>query len=175
MSIFENRRVYRYVGPGEFLALVGQSPTRRLIESKTDFVSWMKQTRQTLDAQGEVTATFIVDTNARLWIADRRSEHIACTNGGLVFSAGEMTFQVATEIQVSAVTNQSTGFCPEPESWPSVAQALEHIGFAHPADFTTCFNFRRCLQCQSINLVKDDWFVCGVCDAELDRSWNFAN
>lgn len=167
-------REYKYVGPNELLSLVDKSSSRRFVQSQTDVLSWIQQTHQQPDAEGEVTATFIIDTNGNLWVADRYSEHVACAAGGPVLSAGEMTFRVAgTRAEVSAVTNQSTGFCPEPESWSSVESALDKIGLAHPDDFTTHFHFRRCGRCSSINIVKDDWFVCIVCDAELDQTWNF--
>jgi transcription initiation factor TFIIIB Brf1 subunit/transcription initiation factor TFIIB len=33
--------------------------------------------------------------------------------------------------------------------------------------------FRRCPACGERNIVKDDWFVCGVCGADLPTVWNF--
>ncbi len=108
----------------------------------------------------------------KLWIADRHSEHVVCAKGGPVMSAGEITFQIKN-LSVSGVTNQSTGFCPEPGSWPNVANALDKIGLVHPDDFTTHFHFRRCNECRSINIVKENWFICSMCDAELSHIWNF--
>ena len=167
-------REYKYVGPNELLSLIGKSSSRRLIQSQADILSWVSQTHQQPDAECEVISTFIIDMSGNLWIADRHSEHVACAAGGPVLSAGEMTFRIIeTGAEVPTVTNQSTGFCPEPESWPSVANTLDKIGLAHPDDFTTYFHFRRCGKCGSINIVKGDWFVCSVCDAELDQTWNF--
>ena len=71
------------------------------------------------------------------------------------------------------MTNQSTGYCPEPESWIAVEIALKHIGVKFPDGFTTEFLFRRCESCGQINIVKENWFVCSVCDAELPPQWNF--
>ena len=71
------------------------------------------------------------------------------------------------------VSNQSTGYCPEPESWPAVAAALGRIGVRHPGQFTTEVVFRRCVKCGERNVVKGGWFVCGVCEAELPQQWNF--
>lgn len=166
-------RIYQYVGRQEFLETVAGSSTRKRIQKKTDVMSWMEETRQQPDEQNEVVATFIVDENGCLWIADRHSEHIACAGGRPVLSAGEITFRLEKEVEVSAITNQSTGFCPEPESWPEVEKALKQIGFSNFDSFTTWFHFRRCNKCKSINIVKEAWFVCSVCDAELDIDWNF--
>jgi hypothetical protein len=71
------------------------------------------------------------------------------------------------------VTNQSTGYCPEPESWPAVATALDRIGVAHPGRFTQEIVFRRCTACGERNVVKDGWYVCGSCGADLPADWNF--
>jgi hypothetical protein len=77
---------------------------------------------------------------------------------------------------VVAVTNQSTGYGPEPESWPAVAAALAAIDdqASRAPAYTTAYIFRRCPACQQINLIKDAWFFCAVCDAPLPRSWNLA-
>jgi len=109
-----------------------------------------------------------------LLVADRRSEHVACAGGGAVLSAGEMWFGIDCDrVEVVEVSNQSTGFCPESESWPVVAAALDQIGVLHPGHFTTEIVFRRCRSCGERNVVKDHWYVCGVCDSELPREWNF--
>ena len=164
--------LYHYLGPPALRAL--DSPTRRSIRGADDVADWIGQTGQILDANDEVTATFIVNAREELWIADRRSEHIACAQGGPVVAAGEMTFGVVdAQIEVVAVTNQSTGFCPQPQSWARVASVLDKLGLPHPDDYTAKFEFRRCDECDAINLVKDDWFVCAVCEAELSRNWNF--
>lgn len=166
-----NNMEYRYVGPSD---LMGESPTRQRILSTADALTWIQRTHQQGDSENQVVATFIVDTQGTIWIADRQSEHVACAAGQPVLSAGEITFQVRDEsVIVTAITNQSTGYCPEPESWPAVAAALTEVGLAHPPGFTREFQFRRCAASGSINIVKDDWLVCDVCDSELDRDWNF--
>ena len=73
---------------------------------------------------------------------------------------------------VTEVTNQSTGYCPDVDSWPAVAAALERAGLGHPGEFSTAFAFRRCPDCRERNLVKDDDFHCAVCGTELPRRWN---
>ena len=126
------------------------------------------------DSDGSFTVTFVVLSDG-LWVADRHSEHVACARGGPVHSAGEMTFEVdprGRSVDVVHVTNQSTGFCPEPESWPSVAAALDAAGIAHPAGFSAEMTFRRCPKCGAMNIVKDEWFECALCGGELPSAWN---
>ena len=100
----------------------------------------------------------------------RRAEHVACAGGGPVLSAGEITF---FDGDVSEITNQSTGFCPEPESWTTVAAGLDAIPVNRPDDFTTRVVFRLCPACNERNIVKDGWFVCDLCGADLPETWNF--
>jgi hypothetical protein len=54
-----------------------------------------------------------------------------------------------------------------------VAAALGRLGVPHPGRFTTAVVFRRCETCGERNVVKDGWFVCGVCGSELPPQWNF--
>ena len=89
-----------------------------------------------------------------------------------MLSAGEITFDCVNGLQVVSVTNQSTGYCPEPESWPLVAAALDRIGLAHPDRFTLECVFRVCPSCGERNLVKEGWFVCEICGHELPNNWN---
>lgn len=112
---------YHYVGPPELRGTV--SPTRRRIENAGEFLKWARQNGET---SAEIIVTFIVNARGELWVANRRSEHVACAAGGPVLSAGEMTFSLADErIKVVAVTNQSTGFCPPPSTWLPVSRALD--------------------------------------------------
>jgi hypothetical protein len=105
--------------------------------------------------------------------ASRRSEHVACAGGAPVLSAGEITFLYDQgRWMVSKVSNQSTGYCPDPASWPAVSDALDRAGLQHPGHFTDPIVFRRCPRCQERNLVKDDYFVCAICGAELPPTWN---
>ena len=95
-----------------------------------------------------------------------------------MLSAGEIWIREEKEgplatVTVGEVTNQSTGYCPEPESWPALAAALEAAGVAHPGGFTTEFVFRLCPACGQRNIVKEGVFECGVCGGKLDAEWNF--
>jgi hypothetical protein len=91
-----------------------------------------------------------------------------------VLSAGEITFERdGGRWFVSEVSNQSTGYCPDPDSWPVVADALDRAAVPHPGEFTAPVVFRRCPGCGERNLVKDDDFTCAVCGSELPQAWNF--
>jgi hypothetical protein len=124
---------------------------------------------------GREALTFVVSTDGVLCVANRRSEHVACAGGAEVLAAGELVAVAdAHGVRVIEVSNQSTGYCPEPESWPAVERALDAAGIAHPGRFTYEATFRRCTGCGERNLVKEGWFVCAVCGAELPLVWNIA-
>lgn len=142
----------------------------QLIQSPDDFAAWLATC-----SEDEVTEpfTFVIDLDGILRLAPRRSEHVACAGGAPVLSAGEIIFlQDQGRWMVSEVSNQSTGYCPDPASWPAVKDALDRAGLKHPGHFTDPITFRRCPQCQEPNLVKDDYFFCAVCETELPRAWN---
>jgi hypothetical protein len=170
-------RLYRYVGDETIkqTAPTG-SESRTLVQGPGDVLSWITETEQAVDSEGTVVATFVIDPQGRLWIADRRSEHFHCAGGGEVLSAGEVTFHVTDNtVEVIEISNQSTGYCPEPESYFSVASAMDAAGIACPSEFTTEFVFRRCDRCGTTNIVKDGWFECEVCGASLPGGWNFSS
>lgn len=164
-------RLYAYVGTDEVRAAAADAPAGTPIDSRDALARWLAA--QADDAEGEaITATFVVTPDGTLRVANRRSEHVACAGGQPVLSAGEMRFSRDSQRLVAA-TNQSTGYCPEPESWPAVADALDRAGVAHGRRFDDEFTFRRCPACGERNLVKDGWFVCAICDAALPERWNF--
>jgi hypothetical protein len=167
-------REYRYVGPSEIVKHLSAVSGRVLVQSANDVLNWIAETHQRSEYDELIVATFVVDTQGRLWINDRRSEHVHCAAGQNVLSAGEMAFELSDDvITVAEVSNQSTGYCPEPESWPAVGQALAAANTPHPTDFTMKCIFRLCENCGTKNLIKDDWYVCGVCQSPLNFEWNF--
>ncbi|WP_229830298.1 hypothetical protein [Actinoplanes ianthinogenes] len=107
-----------------------------------------------------------------LLLAPRNSEHVACAGGAPVLAAGEISFRHDDGWHVDQVTNQSTGYCPEPSCWPAVAAALDAAGIRHDDAFTAEFTFRRCPACAAVNLVKEDVFLCDLCGADLPPGWN---
>jgi hypothetical protein len=168
-------KLYDYVGPADIRARVAGRPSGTPITSPAHLLAWARGTGQRPGSDGLFAATFVITEGRGLLLADRRSEHVACAWGKPVLSAGEMFFRIDHEdVEVAEVSNQSTGYCPGPESWPAVAAALDRIGVPHPGRFTTEVVFRRCERCGERNVVKDGWFVCGTCGADLPRVWNFA-
>ena len=135
---------YHYVGPEPIRSRSAGSPGGRRIDSMDDLMSWNAEFREGGSAGNAVAARFVIDTEGRLRLADRRSEHVACAAGGPVLSAGEMFFTAVGQVVVEEVTNLSTGYGPEPESWEAVGRALDLLGVEHPGRFTTEIVFRRC-------------------------------
>lgn len=166
------QRQYQYVGPKEIRETAKSQPTGTRITSVDDLAQWLAASSTERSAQQCWVATFTIGLDGCLCLAPRRSEHIACAAGGNVLSAGEIT--IDDDMAVTEITNQSTGYCPEPESWNAVSDALDGAGLEHPGRFTTEVIFRRCLHCNERNLVKDSWYYCGICDARLPARWNFS-
>ena len=166
-------QLYQYVGPSSIAAAVNSSSKRVQVESPDDVRQWVADSTEQHGSSKSLTVTFIVDQQSNLWIAGRHSEHVACARCSPVLSAGEMTFEISTDlVTASYVTNQSTGYCPQPESWCHVAKALDNANLERSDDFDVRFEFHRC-SCGQINLIKDEVYECGVCEAELPRDWNF--
>ena len=118
--------------------------------------------------------TFVVGTDGQLRLAPRRSEHVVLAGGQAVLAAGEMTFVPAPSgWRVDEVTNQSTGYCPDPDSWPAVGAALDRLGVSHPGDFTDKVIFRRCPACGERNIVRESDYTCALCGSALPAMWNF--
>src|SRR5262249_23669735 len=128
MAEMESMKRYRYVGPDDIRSRAAQAPPGVMIESVVDLKTWLRLTEQKPKREGLFTVTFVVDEDGFLRIADRGSEHVACAGGRSVLSAGEMFFLANDVVRVEEVSNQSTGYCPQPESWPAVASALDRLG-----------------------------------------------
>ena len=165
-------KLYAYVGPIRILEQARHQAPGVLVRNVADVLLWLQANG--IVRAGDLTVTFVVDEAGHLRLADRHTEHVACAHGQPVRAAGEMTFaRVGTAVRITAVTNQSTGYCPEPASWPDVLRALDAVGVDHPGSFTSAFEFRRCPACGQINLIKDAVLRCDACDAELPAVWNF--
>ena len=165
-------RRYAYVGRDD-LAEAAAARSGTEIRSTEDLARWLAAHAGEREGAA-IPATFVVALDGFLRLASRRSEHVACAAGQPVLSAGEIFFAPGPPGRAVAVSNQSTGYCPEPESWPAVAEAFERAGLQHPGQFTNAFIFRRCAACGQRNLVKEAVFTCAVCNADLPRDWNFA-
>jgi hypothetical protein len=117
--------------------------------------------------------TFVIDLQGRMRLAARRSEHVVCADGRRVLGAGEIGFERRNGgWAVGYISNQSTGYCPDLDSWAAVAAALDRIGLARPQAFTQAVIFRRCPGCAEVNTVRDGFFVCAFCETDLPPEWN---
>ncbi|MBZ8180909.1 hypothetical protein [Oscillatoria salina] len=164
-----NNDKYSYVGSQEIRLSVANSPIGTVISSIEDLKKWIFNTldRRTINSN-LIVATFVIDLKGNLRLAERSSEHIACAGGKAVLSAGEIfiTWDKGA-FEVCDITNQSTGYCPKIDSWKSVETALKKIPISFPPHFTIKFIFRRCPSCSQINIVKNDVFICSVCNSNL--------
>ena len=165
-------REYRYVGSEDFIPK-GEFPPRTRLDGVETLAAWMNKHVDEMDLDCCIPATFVVDVEGVFWIADRGSEHVACARLGKVLSAGEVFFSgQGSTPRCERITNQSTGYCPEPSSWPAVEKALEEVGIEFPGAFDPAFVFRRCPACANLAIVKEDDYTCLMCDAELPERWN---
>jgi hypothetical protein len=159
---------YRYIGPEQIRQQTREAPPGAEIRTIEGLQRWLASTPAALD-EG---ATFVVALDGVLRLAPRRSEHVACAGGEPVLAAGEVSFQRERGgIRIEA-TNQSTGYCPEPESFAALAAALATAGLPVPAGWSHAFLFRRCPNCALLNLVKDDDLTCVACDHSLPLARN---
>ncbi|WP_091339275.1 hypothetical protein [Micromonospora rhizosphaerae] len=158
-------RRYRYVGPADVRASVGDSPEGWPIRSSVDLVAYLAAADP---RDRDEPFTYVIDPGGTLRLAPRRSEHVACAGGGEVLGAGEIAFTGERDgWLVTEVSNQATGYCPDPTSWAAVADALDRAGIGRPEEFTAAIVFRRCLDCGERNVVRDDDYICALCGAEL--------
>lgn len=173
MTPFSTTGLYRYIGPKGIAERSPDVPAGMPIRSPADVRAWVVASRQQPGGAGLLIATFVIDQTGTLLVADRHSEHVACAGRQPVLSAGEITFRITRQsVEVAEVSNQSTGYCPEPESWPAVASALVAAGFNVPDGFSPCCVFRSCTDCGQKNLVKDGVFECQACGEELPGGYN---
>jgi len=161
-------RTYRYVGSEE-IARQAQAAIERLQPTApADIRAWSARVKRSA-----LEFTYIVDTGGNLWLSDRRTEHVACARGAQVLGAGEIEIALGPDrVTVASITNQSTGYCPEPDCWPAVRDALARAGLEPPDGFTYAFRFRRCPTCRGINILKDAMPECPSCGTDLPAAWN---
>ncbi|MET7426827.1 hypothetical protein [Dactylosporangium sp. NPDC005555] len=169
----KHARRYSYVGSPELRDRMGQVDAVA-VDTATALARWLAGRDR-----GELVEPFtfvVVASDGELRLAPRRSEHVALAGGHDVLAAGEIAFALAVSgWHVVEVTNQSTGYCPDPDSWPAVGEALDRIGVRRPDDFTDKVIFRRCPACGERNVVRDNDFTCAQCDSALPAQWNFAS
>ena len=173
MDVLQRKlREYEYIGSLDFIPK-GEFPSRTQVDGADTLAQWMTEHRDELDMDECIPATFVVDTDGAFWIADRGSEHVACARLGRVLSAGEAFFTgLGSTPSIYRITNQSTGYCPEPDSWGSVQNALSKTRIEFPNGFEPPFEFRRCPGCGTLAIVKEEEFTCLMCGSDLPREWN---
>ena len=168
MRFLEAVRAYRYVGSEEIARHAHAAIERLQPASPADIRAWAARVKRRA-----LELTYVVDTAGNLWLSDRRTEHVTCARGGQVLGAGEIELDVGgARVMVASVTNQSTGYCPEPECWPAVRDALVRAGLEPPEGFTYAFRYRRCPTCRGINILKDAMPECPSCGTDLPAAWN---
>src|SRR5437763_13076170 len=91
------RRLYRYVGPEAIRRRALAAPAGTRIALTADLARWLTETGQNSDAAGLIALTFVVDEQGGLAVADRHSEHIACSGGRPVLSAGELFLRASED------------------------------------------------------------------------------
>ena len=164
------RRVYSYVGPPELRSTVRPDREGRTVRAAADLDTWLSGRGP---AETSEPFTFVVALDGLVRLAPRRSEHVACAGGADVLAAGEMGFvPAAGRWAVDEVTNHSTGYCPDLDSWQAVGRALDLAGVEHPGRFTHEVVFRLCDECEERSIVREQDFVCVFCGNALPRTWN---
>lgn len=159
---------YPYVGSHEIRKLADAPIERFHPQSPRELLEWMAH-----QSVRSATFTFVVSLEGRLLLSARGTEHVALAQGANVRGAGEISLAVHRDIiHVTSVTNQSTGYCPEPSCWLHVKAALEAAGLTPTDGFTHEFHFRRCTRCHTINLLKPEFPDCPVCGEQLPEKWN---
>lgn len=161
---------YGYVGPADLARLVSSQGVGGAVGSLAEFSAWVDGRAVTELAE---PFTFVIDLNGCLRLAPRRSEHVVCAGGERVLGAGEIGFERRAEgWAVTHVSNHSTGYCPDLESWDAVAAALDRAGLVRPGGFTQIVVFRRCPECEELNVVREEFFICAFCESDLPAEWN---
>jgi hypothetical protein len=163
---------YRYVGLAVLAERARAGPDVITVTAADVLARWLAG--RPSDELSE-PVTFVIGLDGWLRLAPRRSEHVNCAAGQPVLAAGEVLFVRDTVGWfVSEISNQSADYCPDLDSWPAVAMALDRVGVAHPGDFTHKVVFRRCPACGQLNIVRDGNFACAVCDSALPADWNIS-
>lgn len=159
---------FTYVGPADVRDRAPVTVGAVVVDTAETLGGWLAGLRP---AERSEPVTFVVRPGHVLVLGPRRSEHVALAEGREVLAAGELTFDGP---RVCEASNQSTGYCPDPDCWPAVARALDRAGIPHPGHFTTGITFRRCEGCDERNIVRDGDFTCALCAEPLPATWNFA-
>ena len=174
-SLYQNHnmRLYRYIGSDSVRSSSSMESERHEVTNLQGLRDYVHSRQPRPKPGDEITFTYVVLPPGRLFLADRRSEHVSCARGEPVLTAGEITFRVMPGgIEVSDATNLSTGYCPESGSWKPLVAELNRCNVPGIGGFTHSFEFRHCPSCGMICVIKDDLYACPGCDRPLSSVWN---
>lgn len=157
--------LYPYIGPAAIRERTYGEPAGTPIVDYDTLAQWLRDNPETARS----VATFVVMTDGTLRLAPQRSEHVACASREPVLTAGELTIEPDAKghFTATSVTNQSTGYAPEPTSYDAISSALDRLGVARPDTWTAAFVFRRCPRCAQLTLIKELVYECAVCGEAL--------
>jgi hypothetical protein len=162
---------YSYIGPESILFRVSSQYSGVTIHNINDLSKWISAKKY--DKNEQIIIAYVIDISGKLVVCDRHFEHVQCARSGRVLAAGEIVVQFNNSHPIiTGITNQSIGYCPKPESWSAVKQALESIEIEYPDYFTKVCHFRKCENCGEISIIKDDYYICENCNQQLSREWN---
>lgn len=165
-------RLYHYIGPKELLRSLDNTSPRHELTGPSGLEQFAKSIGVSF-WNGSATFSYVVLPPMRLFIADRRSEHLACARGEPVLTAGEITFTKGSSgLEVSAANNLSTGYCPESSSWGALDLALRAANLSGIHGFAPSFEFRFCAECSMTCVIKNEVYECPRCLGVLPREWN---
>lgn len=157
-------RLYFYVGPPEVAkAALAQS-------AGTSIHPQPRRPRALVQRRTRLARSH---PDATLRLAPRRSEHVGCALGGPVLAAGELILSRRPRLEVISFSNQSTGYCPEPDCIHVIQTTLAKLPVPCPPAFSRAYEFRLCIHCGERNLIKDGYFECDCCGQDLPLTWNF--
>jgi serine/threonine protein kinase len=167
-------RRYEYVGPPEVLkgAAEGKEPGDLVLRAN-DVRAWALRTDQRPDGEGLIRATYTIGAEGdaargRLRVRARglrERRPRARGRRGLVRGRPPVGDGRADRQLLD-------GLLPRADLLAAVERVLDAAGIGRPSRFSKALLFRRC-RCGQRNVVKDDHFVCALCDADLPAEWNF--
>jgi hypothetical protein len=161
-------REYGYVGSPTARERAREAPPGAIISDRASLARWLRANADAL-LEG---ATYVVDRRGSLRLAPRRSEHVACAGEPWVLAAGEVEFGDGGA-SLARLSNQSSGFCPEPETLGLVQEVFATLGLQSPGRFDPECHWRRC-ECGQVVLRKEGDDACPCCGTTLPTAWNLA-
>ena len=76
-----NHRPYRYIGPEDIRRRTVGNTERFCVRQAADVLRCLARLEPAAACRSYVPTTYVIDPQGQLWLADRRSEHVACAAG----------------------------------------------------------------------------------------------